>query len=364
MITLVPLSDYSLYYYVTMLCFIVFFSVQVFAGTPAAFLQTGSRNEAMLFLARACVLFMIVFLGLRPISWVFGDMWNYNKMFLLYANGAQIKDQEAVFSAGLWIFANYSDAHVFFFLCLVGYVLSIVVACRRFLGNYWPYGFFFSASIFDFYGYAVNGIRQGLASSLFLLALSSRKPVSWLIAAAAMGIHSSLLLPMMAYLLSTRFRDVRWYFIGWIACLGATLLSGAIGEQLATLGIVGGRLDAYLVMEEALLKQFSSIGFRVDFLIYSMIPIVLGYYFLITKRVSDPVYTHLVSIYLTCNAVWLLAIRIPASNRIAYLSWFMTGVLVAYPLVKFPVSKNQNITFGALLIVVFAHTFLTNVILR
>lgn len=83
--------------------------------------------------------------------------------------------------------------------------------------------------------------------------------------------------------------------------------------------------------------MFSHTGFRWDFLLYSMMPIVLGYYVVIKRGIQDRTYTILLNTYTLANAFWVMVIRANYSNRFAYLSWFMYPIVLAYPLLRLDV---------------------------
>ena len=68
-----------------------------------------------------------------------------------------------------------------------------------------------------------------------------------------------------------------------------------------------------------------------------MMPILLGYYVVIKRGISDKVYLILLNTYTISNAFWVMIIRANFSNRFAYLSWFMLPIVLAYPLFKFDI---------------------------
>ena len=66
-----------------------------------------------------------------------------------------------------------------------------------------------------------------------------------------------------------------------------------------------------------------------------MMPILLGYYVVIKRGISNRTYLILLNTYTLANAFWVMVIRANFSNRFAYLSWFMFPIVLAYPLFKF-----------------------------
>ena len=99
--------------------------------------------------------------------------------------------------------------------------------------------------------------------------------------------------------------------------------------------------------------------FRWDFLLYSFMPILLGWYAIFKRKVYDKTYLMLLGTYIYANAFWVLAIRAIFSNRIANLSWFLYPIVLAYPLLNLPVFKNSHSKKTAwILLAHFGFTFL------
>lgn len=361
MIDFIPLEHYGRVYYTILAAFIGSFAIMLSRYPRAVVAHPGVKNNVVLLWGWACVVILVLLLGLRPISFSFGDMGNYYKQFRVYEYGGELGTSDVLFEAMMWAFARYMNAGSFFFACIVLYLLPLAVAFRRLLGQYWPLAFFLAAAHFDFYGYGVNGIRQGVASSLMLLALTSKGVRSWLLVGAAIGFHGSLVVPAIAYAMTLVFRKPRYYFYGWGICLLATSVYSGFGDLIFSSSFSDDRLDRYVDMDSGLLEQFSKVGFRFDFLAYGLLPILLGYYVVIVRGIRDESYVRLLQVYLTANAVWLLMIRTPISNRVAYLSWFLMGILIAYPLVRYKIFKDQHLVYVAILLVMFSYTLVRNI---
>jgi len=97
-------------------------------------------------------------------------------------------------------------------------------------------------------------------------------------------------------------------------------------------------------------------------LFYSAFGVFAGWYFIYKKRFEDPFYNQLLNTYLICNGFWILVIRANYSNRFAYLSWFMMGLVIIYPVLKKQLFKNQHWVIGKIIFAYFLFTYLMNVI--
>src|SRR5690606_36663737 len=102
-------------------------------------------------------------------------------------------------------------------------------------------------------------------------------------------------------------------------------------------------------------------GFRWDFVIYSILPILLARYY--QKRgFQDRLYSQLVSMYTIANAFWILLIRMPLSDRLANLSWFLIPVLIMYPLLTKRIFERQHFWIAGVLLVNVLITFYLNML--
>ena len=83
-------------------------------------------------------------------------------------------------------------------------------------------------------------------------------------------------------------------------------------------------------------------GFRFDFLFYSAFPVWMIWYVTQRRKFNNPEYSVYANTYLLCNAFWILVIRASFSNRFAYLSWFLYPLVIAYPLMRMNLWKDQD----------------------
>lgn len=350
MIEFIPLQSYAFVINTIVMAGVALLALLVVRHPYAVVEHPGINNKVASTLGETLVIAMCVLIGLRPISYAFGDMGNYYKTFLEYAAGAPLEGQDPLFDGIMWLFAQFDAPGLFFLLCALVYLLPLRLASQRILGPYWALGFLFLIAHVSFYGFAVNGIRNGMAMSLFTLAITYRRWRAWLLMAAAIGLHGSLLLPVLAYVAASFGFKARWSIAVWMACLVISLAFPGLSASLATVMPADDRLEQYAAIAGQYDDQFASTGFRWDFLLYSALPIMLGAFFIFARKRFDPFYLNLFSTYVISNAVWLLLIELPFSNRFAYLSWGIMGLVIAYPLIKWRVFRQQQIVFALLLV--------------
>lgn len=351
------LIDLSLYWpvYKTVLIFTIA-SACVYLFLFADFKQRVPIiiNVIMLFYT----LFTVVLMGYRPPSArLFGDSANYHLIFLEIQNGREIGGGDVLFNGLMYLFAQispYGDTRTFFLVVMSLYVGTMIWALRRWFTKDWAIAMAFMVFSGFFISYGVNGIRNGLATSLFLLGLSFKSTSRYLLYVMAFFTHSSLLLPIAAALLFKYFKNINWYFSGWIVCFLISLAVPGLGVFLADLGIFSDKLADYVNSD----NKEAVWGFRVDYILYALLPILIGAFYVYKLKFLDSVYLEILAIYITANAFWLLVIRVPFSNRFAYLSWFMYGLVIVYPLLKSSYFKYENRYASALLTVVFTFNLL------
>lgn len=314
------------------------------------------------------LLFTILYLGLRPISIWFGDMVIYNIEFQNYVNGAPFDTKkDFVFEVMKYIFAKFLNAKSFFFTCAFFYVYLLYVASKKLFRDYWFYAFLTLLVAFTFWAYGSNGIRNGLATSVFIYAISrDRKYAIFLLLLVTYFIHKGMLVPIAAYVITTFHTTTKNYLIAWLMAIPLSLTLGGFWENFFLgLGFGEEKLNTYLgSFNQASEGVELVLGFRWDFLLYSAAGVYAGWYYIVKKDFKDAFYEKLFNVYLIANAMWILVIRANYSNRFAFLSWFLLGLVIIYPLLKRELFTKQHALIGKIIFAYFGFSYLMNVILN
>ncbi|MEK6153512.1 EpsG family protein [Flavobacteriaceae bacterium 3-367] len=300
------------------------------------------------------LVFLIFYIGLRPVSGrYFVDMRTYATHFEHYRTGGEVISKKDVFFHYFMKFSSQiMSVHSFFLICATVYLYPMYRVSKAFFHKYWFYSFLLLVVSLSFWTYGVNGIRNGMATSLFLMAISFKDRKLWTFAFFILAslFHRTLLLPIGAYLLTLFYNDPKSYLKFWLVAIPLSIVLGGFWTSLFTaLGFADDRLGAYLSSQE-------NSGFRFDFLIYSASAVVTGWYFIYKKGFKDLTYYHLYNTYLITNAFWILVIRANFSNRFAYLSWFMMAVVIIYPFLVSSIQR-QNLKIGRVIFCYAAFTY-------
>ncbi len=347
-IEFIPAYYYTTVYYTSLLV-ITWFTVLYYIGAAS---QRILHAEGSPIQTAAFILTVIItlFLGLRQASMEFGDCWLYG---LEYEGGVQ--SFESISWSNEWLWSGIADfcrsmglnVNEYFLFVEVFYIGGMFI-CSWILmrKNLWiAMLFFFTA--FQTFTFGTNGIRNGLACSIELIALAlvveqgPKRTCAFLLMFLALGIHRSTMLPTAAALSSIYLiRETKWTLSFWIASIFLSLVAGsAITQFFASMGF-DDRMANYSF--EATEEYFSGTGFRWDFWLYSLFPVIMIWYVTRHRKFNDVTYNTIANVYLLCNAFWLMVIRSSFSNRFAYLSWFLYPVVMAFPLLRMNLWKDQD----------------------
>ena len=308
---------------------------------------------------------MLFYMGLRPIANTFGDMGTYASIYILMQEGVSVTiEKDYLFNYFMKFCSFFIDVKSFFFLIDVLYIFPCFVFSRKYFGRYWFFAMFMFFCSFSFWTYGTNGIRNGLATSFFILGLYFYHKKYWMYICLALGyfMHASLIIPIAAFILSGLYKNPKVYLYIWLLAIPLSLAGGnSWATFFSTLGFED-RTAGYLDNTDEIKKGFSQSGFRWDFLIYSASAVFAGAYFIFIKKIKEPFYIHVFGIYCIANAFWILVITATFSNRFAYVSWFLMPAVIAYPMFRYKIWKEQYKIFGAILFIYFMFTYFMNVI--
>ena len=306
--------------------------------------------------------FIILYMGTRPVNYVFTDMVNYNEIYKRIQGGeVPIIKKEYLFNYFMVYCTKVMSAAWFFFICALIYTLPCYFFAKKYGGSYWYLVFFIFVGSYMFWPFGTNGIRNGLGTALFVLALCFYEKKFWcyVLMGLSFGMHSSLIIPIAAFVISGVYKNPRIYLYIWLAAIPLSLIGGSFWETLfGKLGFGDDtRAADYLTKGNINKDVFAYTGFRWDFLFYSSFATFAGWYYIFKKNITDQFYIHLWGIYMIANAFWILIIRANFSNRFAYLSWFLMAPVIAYPLLRYKLFPNQYRVIGVVLAFYYLFTF-------
>lgn len=323
--------------------------------------KSTNTNSPSIIIGLTISVALSILFAYYPIEWgTYSDREGYLYVFQNQGN--------ASFTDWAWQFINqsiafYSYEHINFFIILAMlYICIRYYACYILSKRYHLIFFIMMITSFMFLGYGVNTIRSGIASSFLFVALSiplnTKKDIllSALICLIAIGIHKSMALPVLSFLIAHLLQDPKKLIRLWFISFLLSFFFGSFFESILGDFIeenAGQQAGNYILSKTT--EEYNR-GFRIDFIIYSAIPIIMGWYYIIKKNFVDKKYLVLYSTYILSNIFFILVIRANFVDRFGYLSWFLMPVILIYPLVKKKMFEKQN---NKIALILFCNTLFT-----
>ena len=255
----------------------------------------------------------------------------------------------------------FSDNYtLYFFIIASMYTYFYLWSCKNFTKNKGTLTMFLMiiSSLF-FVPYGFNTIRAGLAMSMLILALSfynKQRIIFIILALCAINIHQSVTLTLVSFLAALLIKKPKMCFTIWLISIILSFSMGSYFESLFVDIFEDNRANTYLLADAE--NTMNKIGFRWDFIIYSLIPILTGYYYMYKKNYTDETYKILYCTYLLANTFWILVIRANFTDRFAYLSWALMPIILIYPLINGQLFKHQNYAISLVILLNVAFTFI------
>lgn len=284
---------------------------------------------------------LIFFVGFRPHTSVFVDTKNYADWWnVQFWMGFDMNAENLLFdNLYVWMSSIFPDPTFFFLTIAAFYFTCLMLACRKLFEANTFIAYVAVLSAFSTFSYGTNGIKAGVAASLFIMALVYRDKmiISLIFLMLSWGCHHSMMLPVGAYIITLFFKDNRWFFYGWLFCLAM-----AAGHVTFFQSLFAGMSDesgnAYLTSSND--DWGGKSGFRIDFVLYSAMPVLMGYFVIFKYQLRDFLYENMLHYYLITNGIWMLCMYGSFTNRIAYLSWFVYPFLIIYPCFAIPSDEH------------------------
>ena len=316
---------------------------------------------------------LILYMGLRPVNAVFGDTMNYAMGFYAAAENQEpftwdFNNNEWLFHNMMNWFAKFSNIHSFFLLCAAIYIGCLWLATIRIFKNYYYIPLLIIISMFTFWQYGVNGIRNGMGASLFILAITyvNNLPIMITLALSGYFIHNSVILMTLSAAVAWFVKNSKLHISIWFASIFISYFVGeTIQNYLSNISLFSfdEKFSGYLTGENMIGEIVQmSMTFRWDFILYSAVGTAVGYYFIILKNFKDEYYHWIFNTYLLTNTFWIFIIRAAYSNRFAQISWFLLPIVLIYPFFKQRFWKNHEKMLGYAIVIFYLFTFYFNIL--
>lgn len=306
------------------------------------------RKEKTKIPAFILLIIIVFFVGLRPIDNVFVDMFDASIIMDLRQGQDFLFnwDTDNIIHDNIfnyWCHKEYPKAPYFLIYSFI-YFVGIYISIRKLFPENLLMAFVIYLGAFSTFSYGTNGIKAGAAASIFLIAIAYKE--KWYISIPfliiSLGFHHSMTLPISAFIIASLFHNRKFFLAFWVICLVLAALHITYFQELFA-GLTDEHGAEYLdLSDKGIAEKVKYVsGFRIDFILYSAVPIFLGYHLAEKHQIKSLFFDFLWCVYVLCNGVWLLCSYASYTNRIAYLSWLLYPIVLAYPFLAIIWKEDQ-----------------------
>lgn len=313
--------------YITIFVFVIIIS----AAKKNSILNNRYTNNAIVFLLFITITISIYNIDIHSVP----DLKNYLRRFenLSYMNfdmltsSLSIKN-EPLFDIFQWLVAKtFGSFKLFVALVWIIIFINFYKTLKNIFDSSMLLFVFVSyLSFFIFFNYVVNVMRQGLAISFILLAISilviNKNKFTFYISILIAPLLHITALPLSIILITLRLFNIKFVIITW--ALSILVFVTGINARIFS-GLEFELMDIYT--SSSLYARYSSIN-RIDFLAFSVFFAILFIFF--SRRLKSDAYNILLKIYLIFNIYFLLLGFIAFNDRLAAYSWMLIPILLWY----------------------------------
>ena len=345
---MIPASLYQTIY----LCVVTIISLVVFMQYQKRSGYLNYRHKESDIFAIILMVCIVLFIGLRPVSGkYFVDMANYSSYYTAILEGASYyfdpNTDNIIFDNLFAWWGSKCLGYTSFFLFIAAiYFGTAFWGIKKLFPNNVLTSYLVFLAAFSTFSYATNGIKAGAAASLFILALGYRDNLKVCIPLILLswGFHHSMIMVVAAFVVTLLVKNPKAYFVLWGLCFLMAVAHISFFAEFFS-GFTTEHGAEYLLSDSS--NDGTKGGFRIDFILYSAVPVVVGWYAVFEKKIklSDQ-YKNLLNLYLCLNGVWMLCMYAAFTNRIAYLSWFLYPIVLVYPFLQEDWGRIRYRTFS------------------
>lgn len=316
-----------------------------------------SRGQQKRFF-QAILLFFLVQVAIMYIFRdIHGDTFRYLRSYdLLVGQDIAIaviqSGKELGFTLLSWLSANAGLGHRTYlaWIYLLG-IIPFIAGLKRFYGDGWGYMFIIYVTFPFFLSYFASGMRQAVAMSIAFYAIinygHSRYLLRTLLVIFFAALFHMSVLVLLPALFALHFFE-KWLTLPKILTIWVVVVFiSASGVNESALGFLSGffddssryqyYLDTDKVAEVKELMGYQT-GFRVDFTLFSIIPVLFVLYF--ERRTGIDLW--LVKFYLIVNCAFQLLSFTASNDRFAALSWFYIPIILVHSqFYKYPMRSSK-----------------------
>lgn len=160
----IPIGSYTTVYFNVLMIIML---ITLFHSYQNDLFDPRTKSFSVIF-GSVFLVFIVLYIGTRPIHYIFGDMGTYASIYKkIQAGESIIVTKDFIFNYFMVGCSKIMGIKTWFLLCAIIYILPCYVFSKKYCGSYSYYVFFIFVSSLMFWPFATNGMRNGLATSIF-----------------------------------------------------------------------------------------------------------------------------------------------------------------------------------------------------
>ena len=327
------------YYFYLLIFLFVTIILSVFTYTK------GSKNIVRIinFITISFGLYTVFYIGNRDYE-IGVDTGNYKYAFDLikFQESLEIK-KDPLYDAISYFFAKHIDFQSLLIFCSFLYIFCALFGLKKiFKQNYYlPFTVFLITPYFFQFG--INVMRNGVAASIFLVALGYyyTNDKKWKIIATllfSMFFHISMIVPLLFFLITKYIKKTEYLFVAWLFSIVLAVLKMNIAI------VVADFISTFTIRVGNYAQNVGEKSSWSNFLIFGAFPVLFAVYNIFVLKYANIFYKRLINAYILTHIPYIILIDTEYALRFGYLSEFMMPVLLLFPLmiepkIKFSLSR-------------------------
>ena len=295
------------------------------------------------------IIFLILFFGSRDFE-VGVDVIRYQRAYEYYSNSDTFEVEKDIFYDFItFVLSKFITFKVFLIFCASIYFFGFYFGLKKIFKNnvYIPLVLLFISPYFVANG--VSAIRSGMAASVFTFGLglayqkkSNLKVFSIILISVLL--HISMIVPVLFFLVTKFFKNTKLIFVFWLFSFILSLLNiNIVILVVDKIGFLAERASFYAVNE-------GTRSYWDNFLIFGLPPVLFAVYYILSRKIIDKNYIHLVNAYMLIHIPYIILLNSEYGLRLGYLAEFMLPIILCWPLLKFNDFKVRALHFKIVLV--------------
>ena len=321
-----------------------------------------SSNYIAYYFSIFFTLFTLIFFSFRPLcvgadTAVYALSFESAKSYVLREFMLQ-SPFEHLYSLLAWSISNIGLSFSWFQFILLSVIFGCFIRYVQITKKSSTFLLFILFSFPFFYSISLNTVRSGMSYSLSilgLLLLFKKRHYASLLFLISSLFHVTGLVYLVSYFIRANKLSVNKYIIFWLVSLLISLTGAQdlIITNIPDIGRVTDKLSKYQINDSGYIT-----GFRLDFFIFSALPLFMYLYLRITKICVTIYLQYLMKVYFSLNIIYLIFLFYPYGDRFALMSWILIPFILSEFL--FLCKKKHSVIPFLILILIIGSVYIIN----